>query len=48
MYYLASCLASVFMGACGFDELVSCGEVVRVIDLLVGDVPPLSKDRLLV
>ena len=48
MFYLAGCLASVFMGACWFDQFISGGQVVRVVDLLVGDVPSLPQDRLLV
>ena len=33
---------------CGFDQLVRGGKIVGVVDLLVGDVPPLPEDRLLV
>ena len=43
---LAGCL--VFVGSGGFDQFVSCGKVVGVIDLFVGDVPSLPQDCLLV
>ena len=45
---LAGGLASVFLSSGGFNQLVCSGQVVGVIDLLVGDVPPLPQHRLLV
>lgn len=41
-------LPSVLLGPGGLDQLVGRGQVVSVVDLLVGDVPPLPEDRLLV
>ena len=41
-------LPSVLLGPSGLDQLVGRGQVVGVVDLLVGDVPPLPEDRLLV
>ena len=38
----------MLLGPGGLDQLVRRGKVVVVVDLLVGDVPPLSEDRLLV
>ena len=41
-------LPSVLLGPGGLDQLVGRGQVVSVVDLLVGDVSPLPEDRLLV
>ena len=45
---LAGGLAHVLPGPGGFDKLVGSGQIVRVIDLLVGDVPPPPEHSLLV
>ena len=47
-HVLGGRLASMLLGPGGLDQLVRRGKVVVVVDLLVGDVPPLSEDRLLV
>ena len=47
-HVLAGGLARVLLRPRGLDQLVRRGQVVGVVDLLVGDVPPLPEDRLLV
>ena len=47
-HILAAVLPCVLKRPGGFDQFVRCGKFVGIIDLLVGDVPPLPQDRLLV
>ena len=47
-HVLAGRLARVLLRPRRLDQLVRGGQVVGVVDLLVGDVPPLPEDRLLV
>ena len=47
-HVLGGRLAPMLLRPGRLDQLVRRGEVVGVVDLLVGDVPPLPEDRLLV
>ena len=47
-HILAAVLPCVLKRPGGFDQFVRCGKFVGIIDLLVGDVPPLPQNAFLV